>query len=277
MSKLIVAATPLGNFHDASERLREAIKESRFIVVEDSRKFSRLCSDLGIESKAKILTFFEGNEKEQLIELERALIEFPEVLLLTDAGMPGISDPGYRAVSLAISKGIDVVVIPGPSAVTTALVLSGLPSDRFTFEGFLSRKEGGRENELAALAQEERTMVFFEAPHRIEEFLSDAVEIFGGERKAAGCREMTKTYEEVQRGTLLELSKWAASKEMLGEITVVIAGFVPSRIEYSDKELAEKVVEYEQAGIGRKEAISMVAKELALPKRLVFDAMVKNK
>lgn len=272
-----MAATPLGNFHDASERLREAIKESRFIVVEDSRKFSRLCSDLGIESKAKILTFFEGNEKERLIELERALIEFPEVLLLTDAGMPGISDPGYRAVSLAISKGIDVVVIPGPSAVTTALVLSGLPSDRFTFEGFLSRKEGGREKELAALAQEERTMVFFEAPHRIEEFLSDAVEIFGGERKAAVCREMTKTYEEVQRGTLLELSKWAASKEMLGEITVVIAGFVPSRIEYSDKELAEKVVEYEQAGIGRKEAISMVAKELALPKRLVFDAMVKNK
>jgi len=277
MSKLIVAATPLGNFHDASERLREAIKESRFIAVEDSRKFSRLCSDLGIESKAKILTFFEGNEKERLIELERALIEFPEVLLLTDAGMPGISDPGYRAVSLAISKGIDVVVIPGPSAVTTALVLSGLPSDRFTFEGFLSRKEGGREKELAALAQEERTMVFFEAPHRIEEFLSDAVEIFGGERKAAVCREMTKTYEEVQRGTLLELSKWAVSKEMLGEITVVIAGFVPSRIEYSDKELAEKVVEYEQAGIGRKEAISMVAKELALPKRLVFDAMVKNK
>lgn len=277
MSKLIVAATPLGNFRDASERLREAIKESRFIVVEDSRKFSRLCSDLGIESKAKILTFFEGNEKERLIELERALLEFPEVLLLTDAGMPGISDPGYRAVSLAISKGIDVVVIPGPSAVTTALVLSGLPSDRFTFEGFLSRKEGGREKELAALAQEERTMVFFEAPHRIEEFLRDAVEIFGDERKAAVCREMTKTYEEVQRGTLLELTQWAASKEMLGEITVVISGFVPSRIEYSDKELAEKVVEYEQAGIGRKEAISMVAKELALPKRLVFDAMVKNK
>ncbi|MGA1158366.1 MAG: 16S rRNA (cytidine(1402)-2'-O)-methyltransferase [Candidatus Nanopelagicaceae bacterium] len=277
MSKLIVAATPLGNFRDASERLREVIKESRFIVVEDSRKFSRLCSDLEIESEAKILTFFEGNEKERLIELERALIEFPEVLLLTDAGMPGVSDPGYRAVSLAISKGIDVVVIPGPSAVTTALVLSGLPSDRFTFEGFLSRKEGGREKELAALAQEERTMVFFEAPHRIKEFLSDAVEIFGSDRNAAVCREMTKTYEEVQRGTLLELSKWAASKEMLGEITVVIAGFVPSRIEYSDKELAEKVVEYEQAGIGRKEAISMVAKELALPKRLVFDAMVKNK
>lgn len=277
MSKLIVAATPLGNFRDASERLREAIKETRFIVVEDSRKFSRLCSDLGIESKAKILTFFEGNEKDRLAELERALVEFPEVLLLTDAGMPGISDPGYRAVSLAISKGIDVNVIPGPSAVTTALVLSGLPSDRFTFEGFLSRKDGGREQEMAALAQEERTMVFFEAPHRIEEFLNDAVKIFGGERKAAVCREMTKTYEEVKRGTLFELTEWTASKEMLGEITVVIAGFVPSRIEYNDKELAEKVVEYERAGIGRKEAISMVAKDLALPKRQVFDAMVKNK
>lgn len=277
MSKLIIAATPLGNFRDASERLREAIKESRYIVVEDSRKFSRLCSDLGIESKAKVLTFFEGNEKERLAELESALVEFPEVLLLTDAGMPGISDPGYRAVSLAISKGIAVSVIPGPSAVTTALVLSGLPSDRFTFEGFLSRKDGGREQEMEALAHEERTMVFFEAPHRILDFLNDAAKIFGDEREAAVCREMTKTYEEVKRGTLLELTKWAASKEMLGEMTVVIAGYVPSTIEYGDKELAEKVIEYERAGIGRKEAIAMVAKELALPKRLVFDAMVKNK
>lgn len=277
MSKLIVAATPLGNFRDASERLRDAIQGTRLIVVEDSRKFSRLCSDLGIESKAKILTFFEGNEKERLAELEAALVDYPEVLLLTDAGMPGISDPGYRAVSLAINKGIEVVVIPGPSAVTTALVLSGLPSDRFTFEGFLSRKDGGREQEMEALAQEERTMVFFEAPHRIHEFLSDAVKIFGAERKAAICREMTKTYEEVKRGTLIELSQWASSKEILGEITVVLAGFTPSTITYSDKELAERVVKYESAGISRKEAIAMVAKELAISKRLVFDAMVKNK
>jgi 16S rRNA (cytidine1402-2'-O)-methyltransferase len=277
MSKLIVAATPLGNYRDASVRLKEVLETVKFIVVEDSRKFHRLCSDLGVEPKAKLLTFFEGNERERISELERALSEFPEVLLITDAGMPGISDPGYRAVSLAISKGIDVVVIPGPSAVTSALVLSGLASDRFTFEGFLPRSDGAREQALQNLAQEERTMVFFEAPHRITEFLADAVSIFGGGRKAAICREMTKTYEETKRGTLAELCEWSSSKEMLGEFTVVIEGFTPNEISYSEPELAALVLNYEKAGISRKDAIASVAKELSLPKRLVFDAMVKYK
>ncbi len=277
MSKLIVAATPLGNYRDASVRLKEVLETVKYIVVEDSRKFHRLCSDLGIEPKAKLLTFFEGNERERISELERALSEYPEVLLITDAGMPGISDPGYRAVSLAISKGIDVVVIPGPSAVTSALVLSGLASDRFTFEGFLPRSDGAREQRYKTLLREERTMVFFEAPHRITEFLADAESIFGGGRKAAICREMTKTYEETKRGTLAELRKWSSSKEMLGEFTVVIEGFTPSEISYSEPELAALVLNYERAGISRKDAIASVAKELSLPKRLVFDAMVKHK
>ena len=277
MSKLIVAATPLGNYRDASVRLKEVLETVKYIVVEDSRKFHRLCSDLGIEPKAKLLTFFEGNERERISELEKALSEYPEVLLITDAGMPGISDPGYRAVSLAISKGIDVVVIPGPSAVTSALVLSGLASDRFTFEGFLPRSDGAREQALQNLAQEERTMVFFEAPHRITEFLADAESIFGGGRKVAICREMTKTYEETKRGTLAELREWSSSKEMLGEFTVVIEGFTPSEISYSEPELAALVLNYEKAGISRKDAIASVAKELSLPKRYVFDAMVKYK
>ena len=277
MGRLVVAAAPLGNFRDASERLRTAIANAEFVAAEDSRKFARLCSDLQINCTAKVISFFEGNEQDRLSDLKSALQKYENVLLITDAGMPGVSDPGYRAVAMAIENGFAIEVLPGPSAVTTALVLSGLPSDRFTFEGFLPRTEGARAEALSNLAEESRTMIFFEAPHRIQEFLSDAVKIFGAERKAAICREMTKTYEEVKRGTLIELSQWASSKEILGEITVVLAGFTPSTITYSDKELAERVVKYESAGISRKEAIAMVAKELAISKRLVFDAMVKNK
>lgn len=277
MSKLLIAATPLGDFRDASTRLIEAISTAPLILVEDTRKFARLCADLKIEATGKILTFFEGNEKERLSELEKAFKVYPEILLITDAGMPGISDPGYRAVALALSSGIPVSVLPGPSAVVTALVLSGLPSDRFTFEGFLPRTKTGREQAMQNLSQEERTMVFFEAPHRIQDFLADAVTCFGEHRSAAICREMTKTYEEIQRGSLGELLTWSESKEMLGEFTVVISGFTPSSIEYSETELANRVKKYESAGITRKDAIVMVAKELSLPKRLVFDAMVKIK
>ena len=277
MSKLIVAATPLGNFRDASERLRDAIQGTRLIVVEDSRKFSRLCSDLGIESKAKILTFFEGNEKERLAELDAALVDYPEVLLLTDAGMPGISDPGYRVIRLAIDASVPIRVIPGPSAVTTALALSGLPMDRFVFEGFPERTQIGRDKQLESLATESRTMVFFEAPHRVFEFLDSAISNFGADRLAAICREMTKTYEETVRGTLAELRDWATQREMLGEFTIVIAGFSPSDISYSDSEIVARVNHYEAAGVTRKEAIAMVAKELRIPKRNVFDIMVANK
>ncbi len=277
MGRLIIAAAPLGNFRDASARLKDAIIDAQFVAAEDSRKFARLCSDLEIKCDAKVISFFEGNEKDRLSDLESALRKFENVLLITDAGMPGVSDPGYRAVKMAIDNGFEIEVLPGPSAVTTALVLSGLPSDRFLFEGFLPRTEGARAEALANLGEEVRTMIFFEAPHRIGEFLDAALREFGGSRPAAICREMTKTYEEVVRGTLSELKSWSDSKEMLGEFTIVISGFVPSEAEHSESEIVDLVKRYEAAGIARKEAISMVAKELAIPKRMVFDVMVKNK
>jgi 16S rRNA (cytidine1402-2'-O)-methyltransferase len=191
--------------------------------------------------------------------------------------MPGVSDPGYRAISLALEKNFPIQVLPGASAVTTALALSGLPSDRFAFEGFLPRTDVARERALDELAQEERTLIFFEAPHRINSFLESALKMFGADRRAAICREMTKTYEEVVRGTLTELLDWSRSKEMLGEFTIVISGFSPSEISYSDIEIADLVKRYESAGISRKEAIATVAKELALPKRAVFDIMITHK
>jgi 16S rRNA (cytidine1402-2'-O)-methyltransferase len=277
MGTLIVAAAPIGNFGDASLRLKTAIETSAFVAAEDSRKFARLCSDLGIESNAKVISFFEGNEMDRLVDLERALNEHEQVLLITDSGMPGVSDPGFRAISLALEKNFPIQVLPGASAVTTALALSGLPSDRFAFEGFLPRTDMARERALEELAQEERTLIFFEAPHRINSFLDSALKSFGSDRRAAICREMTKTYEEVVRGTLTELLDWSLSKEMLGEFTIVISGFSPSEISYSDIEIADLVKRYESAGISRKEAIATVAKELAIPKRAVFDIMVTHK
>lgn len=277
MSRLIVAAIPLGNPGDASSRLIAAIQSAKFVAAEDSRRFARLCKDLGVTCEAIVISFFEGNELQRLDELARALVEHGEVLLLTDAGMPGISDPGYRAIQRALEVGAEIQVLPGPSAVTTALLLSGLPSDRFTFEGFVARSDIARDRQLEELAEEPRTMIFFEAPHRITAFLESATKAFGSDRKGAICREMTKTYEEVVRGTLSELHSWSTSKEMLGEFTVVIAGFDPSLATFGDSEIVELVLRYEGAGVTRKEAIAMVAKELALPKRKVFDIMVAAK
>lgn len=277
MGRLVVAAAPIGNIGDVSERVKSAIARASFVAAEDSRRFARLCKDLSIESNARVISFFEGNERDQLQELAKALMEHDEVILITDSGMPGVSDPGYRAIALALEKGFPIQVLPGASAVTTALLLSGLPVDRFAFEGFPPRTDLARDRLFEELATEQRTLVFFEAPHRINAFLDSAAKFFGPDRAAAICREMTKTYEEVQRGSLAELRAWAESKEMLGEFTVVIAGFDPSKITYSDDEIVELVKRYEASGITRKEAITMVAKEKALPKRKIFDIMVAHK
>ncbi|MFM9099279.1 MAG: 16S rRNA (cytidine(1402)-2'-O)-methyltransferase [Actinomycetota bacterium] len=277
MGTLVVAAAPIGNSGDATGRLKEIISKSTFVAAEDSRKFARLCKDLGIEHRAKVISFFEGNERERLDELERALTEHDEVLLITDSGMPGVSDPGYRAINLALEKNFPIQVLPGASAVTTALVLSGLPSDRFAFEGFAPRTDVARDKFLEELAEEERSMIFFEAPHRIAAFLQSATKSFGENRRAAVCREMTKTYEEVQRGTLAVLCDWANSKKMLGEFTIVISGFSKRDVTHSEDEIAGLVKRLESAGISRKEAISTVAKELGVPKRSVFDIMVSHK
>ena len=277
MGTLVVAAAPIGNSGDASDRLKEAIRSATFVAAEDSRKFNRLCKDLGIEHRAKVISFFEGNEVERLAELERALSEYDFVLLITDSGMPGVSDPGYRAINLALEKKFPLQVLPGASAVTTALILSGLPTDRFAFEGFLPITDLARDRALEELAEEERTIIFFEAPHRVSAFLKSAETILGGTRRAAICRELTKTYEEVQRGTLSELALWSNSKEMLGEFTIVIQGFSKRDVAHSEDEIAGLVKRLEQAGITRKEAISTVAKDLGVPKRTVFDIMVSHK
>ena len=274
---LILAAIPLGNPADASANLREAIVGAKFIAAEDSRKFSRLCSDLGITYSAKIISFFEGNEIERLNELVAILESGSDLLVVTDAGMPGISDPGYRLARAAVAKNIKIKVLPGPSAVTTALLLSGLPSDRFCFEGFAPRTSGARTTWFENLANETRTIIFFEAPHRLLESLADAVSVFGPNRLGAICREMTKTYEEVIRGDLETLHNWAAATEILGEITLVIAGFDPDSRQFTEADLIAEVLKQEAAGISRKEAIAEVARITGRAKREVFDAMVTHK
>ena len=271
---LTLAATPLGNPGDASPRLKEAIASAEVIAAEDSRRFHRLAADLGVTFTARIISFFDGNETARTEEVLALLQSGKKVLVVSDAGMPTISDPGFRLTRDAIAIGIDVVVIPGPSAPTMALALSGLATDRFTFEGFLPRSSGARLAHLETLRFEERTMVLFEAPHRITESLKDAAQIFGSDRQAAICREMTKTYEETVRGSLQELILWSESKEILGEITVVLAGVPVGTAEKTSEEIVARVREYESAGMDRKDAIATVAKECELPKKVVYAAVV---
>lgn len=202
---LVLAATPLGNPLDASARLKMAIESAEIIAAEDSRRFHRLASDLGVTFTARIISFFEGNESDRTQEILTLLREGKEVLVVTDAGMPTISDPGFRLMRDAIAEKLPTIVIPGPSAPTMAIALSGLPTDRFTFEGFAPRAHGARTSFFESLRFEERTMVIFEAPHRLHESLLDAAAILGADRAAAICREMTKTYEETIRGPLSEL------------------------------------------------------------------------
>jgi 16S rRNA (cytidine1402-2'-O)-methyltransferase len=249
----------------------------QYVAAEDSRKFARLCQDLSIKHNAKVISFFEGNESEKIEELTNLLKSQKDVLVATDAGAPGISDPGYRLIRAALQSNVEIKVLPGPSAVTTALLLSGLPTDRFCFEGFPPRTQGAREKWFEELAQQERTMIFFEAPHRITECLIDAGNAFGLDRSGAICREMSKHYEEVVRGSLTELISWSKSKEILGEITVVIAGFDPASRQIADEDLIKMVLELEEFGESRKEAIAQVAKKYAVAKRVVFDAMVTYK
>ncbi|CAB4871501.1 MAG: 16S rRNA (cytidine(1402)-2'-O)-methyltransferase [Actinobacteria bacterium] len=271
---LILAATPLGNPGDASTRLKLAIESATIIAAEDSRRFHRLCTDIDVTFTAKVLSFFEGNEEERSRELLNELSSGATVLVVSDAGMPTISDPGFRLMRDAIQQGIEVSVIPGPSAVTMAVALSGLPTDRFTFEGFLPRATGARLATYEKLRHEERTMVFFEAPHRLGDSLGDAVTVFGSDRRGAICREMTKRYEETIRGTLSELSSWADTTEVLGEITLVVQGASTDSAAMTADEMVARVREFEAAGMDRKAAIASVAQEFGIAKRLVYAAVV---
>jgi len=271
---LILAATPLGNPGDASPRLKRAIESASIIAAEDSRRFHRLCADIEVTFTARVLSFFEGNEIERTRELISELKSGATVLVVSDAGMPTISDPGFRLMRDAIAEGIEVSVIPGASAVTMSVALSGLPTDRFSFEGFPPRTAGARLATFEKLRFEERTMVFFEAPHRLAESLIDAVNVFGGDRLGAICREMTKRYEETIRGTLGELSTWGSSNEVLGEITLVIAGAAMDSAALTAADMVGRVREFESAGMDRKSAIATVAEEFGIAKRLVYAAVV---
>jgi len=274
---LILACLPIGDVRDASAHLIESIQNATYVAAEDSRKFARLCQELNIKHHAKVITFFEGNESEKIDELTSLLKSQKDVLVVTDAGAPGVSDPGYRLIRAAVESDVKIKVLPGPSAVVTALLLSGLPTDRFCFEGFPPRAQGARSKWFNDLAQEERTIIFFEAPHRIVESLKDAGDAFGLDRIGAVCREMSKHYEEVIRGELSQLIEWAESKDILGEITIVISGFDPGTREFDSAQLVQMVLNQESAGEGRKEAIAQVAKETGIAKRVVFDAMVAYK
>jgi 16S rRNA (cytidine1402-2'-O)-methyltransferase len=274
---LVLLGAPIGDPADASPRLAEWLVKADVVAAEDTRRLRRLTTDLGVTIGGRVVSYFDGNEVERTPVLLEELQAGRTVALVTDAGMPSVSDPGYRLVVAAVEAGVQVTAAPGPSAVTTALALSGLPSDRFCFEGFLPRKPGERRSRLTELVGESRTMVFFEAPHRLAESLADLSSVFGADRPAAVCRELTKTYEEVRRGGLQELAAWALG-EVRGEITLVVAGAVPAAGDaLSPEALANIVAEREAAGEARKEAIAAVAVELGLPKRVVFDAVVAAK
>ncbi|MET8893491.1 16S rRNA (cytidine(1402)-2'-O)-methyltransferase [Streptomyces albogriseolus] len=274
---LVLAGTPIGDISDAPPRLAEELAGADVVAAEDTRRLRRLTQALGVTPKGRVVSYFEGNETARTPELVEELAAGARVLLVTDAGMPSVSDPGYRLVAAAVERDIRVTAVPGPSAVLTALALSGLPVDRFCFEGFLPRKAGERLGRLREVADERRTLVYFEAPHRLDDTLAAMAEAFGAERRAAVCRELTKTYEEVRRGPLAELAVWAA-EGVRGEITVVVEG-APEKgpEEIDDAELVRRVRVREEAGERRKEAIAAVAAEAGLPKRQVFDAVVAAK
>jgi 16S rRNA (cytidine1402-2'-O)-methyltransferase len=270
---LVLAATPIGRFADAPPRLAEELAGADVVAAEDTRRLSRLAAELGVDVRGRVTSYFEGNEAARTPGLVDRLLAGDRVVLVTDAGMPSVSDPGYRLVAAAVAAGVAVTAVPGPSAVLTALAVSGLPVDRFCFEGFLPRKSGERARRLAALAGEERTLVFFEAPHRTGAALAALAEAFGGDRPAAVCRELTKTHEEVRRGPLGDLVGWAG-QGVRGEVTIVVSGAVAGAEVAADADsLRDAVAALEEEGEPRKEAIRAVAGRAGVPKRRVYDAV----
>lgn len=269
--RLVLAATPLGDSRDASPRLVEALSGADVIAAEDTRRTRALAAALGATPTGRVVSFYDAVETSKIGGLVAAVEQGQTVLLVTDAGMPSVSDPGFRLVAACVEKDLPVTCLPGPSAVTTALALSGLPCERFCFEGFAPRKDGERRRFFAALAEEPRTAVFFESPHRIAATLSLAAEVLGADRRAAVCRELTKTYEEVRRGGLGELAEWAADG-VRGEITVVVEGAAPRRREVGD--LVEEVRALADGGMRLKDAAAQVAAAHGVSKKALYDAAI---
>ena len=255
---LILAATPIGNLSDSSARLIEHLGSSRFIAAEDTRTLLKLANGLGVKLNAKLFSLHEHNEADRVQQLLE-IAQTEDVLVVSDAGMPTVSDPGFVLVRAAIEAGIAVTVIPGPSAVLAALAVSGLPTDRFSFEGFLPRKSGERKKFFTELLAEPRTMVFFESPHRIKDSISDAVSVFGPDRKATVSRELTKKFEETVRGSLAELLSWA-EVEPRGELVLVIAGISQEeKPEATEADLLEAVEFARNSGLSLKQSVAKVA------------------
>jgi 16S rRNA (cytidine1402-2'-O)-methyltransferase len=272
---LVLAGSPIGRVEDASPRLARELAGADVIAAEDTRRLKRLATDLGIELPGRVISYFEGNEQGRTPQLLELLAAGNRVVLVTDAGMPSVSDPGYRLVAAAVEADIEVTAVPGPSAVLTALAVSGLPVDRFCFEGFLPRKAGDRARRLADLAPEQRTLVFFEAPHRTEAALVAMAEAFGDDRPAAVCRELTKTHEEVRRDGLAALAAWAADG-VRGEVTIVVSGAPESGPVDDPATLIAWVADQEARGVSRKDAIADVARRAGVPKREVYDLVHKK-
>lgn len=268
---LILGGTPIGNLSDASDRLRQALATADIIAAEDTRKLRTLTTGLGVRTAGRIITNHDHNETERSATIVRAVAEGNTVLLLSDAGMPTISDPGYIAATAVAEANLPVTVIPGPSAALTALALSGLPTDRFTFEGFLARKGSERTKRIVSLAVEERTMIFYESPHRTATTLADFTRVFGGERRGAVCRELTKLHEQTLRGTLTELAQWAAENQVRGEIVIVIAG-ADTPEPPNANELVNTVLQRVHDGERLKTACAAVAAETGAPKRELYQA-----
>ncbi len=274
MSPLFVAATPIGNIGDASLRLRQSIESADLIAAEDSRKFHRLASDLGVRFDARVLSFFDGNESDRVPGLLEEIKAGKNVLLISDAGTPGVSDPGYRLINEVIAAALPMSVIPGASAVLTALLYSGFTAAKFAFDGFLPRSEGALEKYFQSLEHEERTVVTFESPKRLVRTLKIADRVLGNERRIAICREMTKTYEEVFRGTLESALSWAMAREdgdgIKGEITIVLAPG-QSRTDSSKEEILERAKELFEEGLSSKEISVRLSSEFIISKRDAYD------
>lgn len=270
--RLVLCGAPIGNVADASRRLADTLATADLVAAEDTRRLVRLARDLGIRVE-RMVSYHDANEAARTPELLDLIRNGGTVALVTDAGMPAVSDPGYRLVAAAAAEGLPITVVPGPSAVTSAIAVAGLPSDRWCMEGFLPRKPGERRTRLAELAAERRTLVFFEAPHRLGATLAALAEAFGNERRAVACRELTKTYEEVRRGTLGDLAEWARG-EVRGELTLVVAGAPDEPAATTPSALAQEVADREAAGAARKDAIAETAKQRGVPKRVVYDAVV---
>ena len=272
---LVLAATPLGDPGDASARLRAALTGADVVAAEDTRRLARLASALGVTVTGTVVSFYEDVEQARIPRLVAAVRDGGTVLVVTDAGMPAVSDPGYRLVAACVAEGLPVRCLPGPSAVLAALAVSGLPTDRFCFEGFAPRTGGRRRSWLATLRAEPRTVVFFESPRRLASLLAVAVEVLGAARPAAVCRELTKTHEEVVRAPLGELAAWAGERDVRGEVTVVLAGAVPVAPEPDD--LAGDVLALVADGRRLKEAAGEVAAAHGVSRNALYESALRER